>query len=85
LFVQAPLDILTKTMWDVVEYLVITPSGKQIDNMLKIRAIFRWMTSYDVYSIDAEIIPPTDSPLEHMLKIQCDLTSHAQMVYTLCM
>ena len=82
---QAPLDLLTKTMWDVVEYLVIAPNGKQIDNILKIRAIFRWMTLYDVYNIDSEIIPPTDSPLEHMLKIQCNMMSHAQMVYTLCM
>ncbi|XP_071162987.1 uncharacterized protein [Mytilus edulis] len=82
---EAPLDLLTKSMWDVVEYLVITPDGKQIGDLLKIRAIFRWMTSYDVYSIDSEMIPPTDSPLEHMLKIQCDLISHAQMFYMLCL
>lgn len=84
-FFQAPLDLLTKSMWDIVEYLVITPDGKQIGDLLKIRAIFRWMTSYDVYSIDSEMIPPTDSPLEHMLKIQCDLISHAQMFYMLCL
>ncbi|XP_063412842.1 uncharacterized protein LOC134695491 [Mytilus trossulus] len=83
--VNAPLDLLTKTMWDVVEYLVITPDGKQIGDLLKVRAIFRWMTSFDVYSIDSEMIPPTDSPLEHMLKIQCDLISHAQMFYMLCL
>ncbi|XP_033737977.1 uncharacterized protein LOC117325676 [Pecten maximus] len=81
---QAPLDILLGTFWDVVEYLVITPEGDVLDDLSKARMFFRWITSFDVYTIDTEIIPPEESPLEYFMKIQYDLGDHAHMFYSLC-
>ena len=81
---KVPPEMLLRGFWDVVEYLVITPNGKVLDDLSKIRILFRWMTSYDVYSIDTEIIPPEDSPLEYFMKIQYGMGDHAHMFFSLC-
>ncbi|XP_069128085.1 titin homolog [Argopecten irradians] len=81
---HAPLTLLLGTFWDVVEHLVITPEGDVLDDLSKARMFFRWMTSFDAYTIDTEVIPPEESPLEYFMKIQYNLGDHAHMFYCLC-
>ncbi|KAK3091122.1 hypothetical protein FSP39_017265, partial [Pinctada imbricata] len=79
-----PADLLLRGFWDLVEYMVVTPDGGVVSDIMKIRSIFRWMMSYDVFTIDTDIIPPDESLLEYMMNIQCDLADHAHFLYTLC-
>ena len=64
--------------------MVVMPDGKVVSDIMKIRTIFRWMMSFDVFTIDTDIIPPDQSPLEYMMNIQCDVGDHAHLLYTLC-
>ncbi|KAJ8306642.1 hypothetical protein KUTeg_017187 [Tegillarca granosa] len=83
-FSYAPNDLLLGTFWQLVEYLVITPDGDLLEEMLRMRTLYRWVTSFDIYNIESELIPPQDSPLEYFLKIQCGQGTHAELFYILC-
>lgn len=70
--------------WDVVEYMIVTPDGQVVNDLFKVRAIFRWIVSYDIMNIDTDVLPPDGSPLEYFLKIQCEIGDHAHLFYTMC-
>ena len=54
------------------------------DDLAKARAIFRWVTAIDVYSLKVDSDPPTHSPLEYFTKIQKNQGNHAHLVSGLC-
>uniref|UniRef100_K1R698 Kyphoscoliosis peptidase n=1 Tax=Magallana gigas TaxID=29159 RepID=K1R698_MAGGI len=81
---QVPADLLVEDFWDVVEYMIVTPDGQVVNDLFKVRAIFRWIVSYDIMNIDTDVLPPDGSPLEYFLKIQCEIGDHAHLFYTMC-
>lgn len=78
------MDLLLEDFWDVVEYMIVSPDGDVVNDLMKARAIFRWIVSYDIMNIDTDILPPDRSPLEHFLKIQCEIGDHAHLFYSMC-
>ncbi|XP_061165988.1 uncharacterized protein LOC133174911 [Saccostrea echinata] len=64
--------------------MIVSPDGDIVNDLLKVRAIFRWIVSYDIMNIDTDVLPPDGSPLEHFLKIQCEIGDHAHLFYTMC-
>ncbi|XP_022313928.2 uncharacterized protein LOC111118656 [Crassostrea virginica] len=80
----APPELLLENFWDIADHLVVSKSFKVIDDLYRIRAMFRWMTSFDEESITSQILPPENSPLEYLIKIQSDFGDHANLLYVLC-
>nr|XP_034314953.1 uncharacterized protein LOC105338050 [Crassostrea gigas] len=64
--------------------MIVTPDGQIVNDLFKVRAIFRWIVSYDIMNIDTDVLPPDGSPLEYFLKIQCEIGDHAHLFYTMC-
>ncbi|XP_063401444.1 uncharacterized protein LOC134685570 isoform X1 [Mytilus trossulus] len=78
---NSPPNLLVGTFKELIAYLTKNPEW---DDMCKVRAIFRWVSSVDVYSLKTENDPPTHSPLEYFLKIQKNMGNHAHLVSGLC-
>ncbi|XP_061166103.1 uncharacterized protein LOC133175027 [Saccostrea echinata] len=82
--IKAPPELLLENFWDISDHLVVSKSFKVIDDLYRIRAIFRWLTSFDEESITSQILPPENSPLEYLIKIGSDFGDHANLLYVLC-
>ena len=81
-FFQAPPKLLVGNFNELTKYLI--KSHDRWDDMCKIRAIFLWVTSIDVYNLKVDGVPPTHSPLEYFTKIQCNMGNHAHLISGLC-
>lgn len=79
---NAPPKLLVGNFNDLIRYL--TRSNDRWDDMCKLRAIFLWVTSIDVYNLKVDGVPPTHSPLEYFTKIQCNMGNHAHLISGLC-
>jgi hypothetical protein len=78
---QAPKSLLTGSFWDLIQYLT---DDDIWDDLVRVRAIYRWITSYDIQNMDIDITPPSDTPLEYFSKMQCDMGNLANLFYILC-
>lgn len=78
---NSPPNLLVGTFKELISYLT---KDEDWDDMRKVRAIFRWVTSVDVYSLKTESEPPMHSPLEYFIKIQKNMGNHAHLVSGLC-
>ncbi|XP_060082654.1 uncharacterized protein LOC132561948 [Ylistrum balloti] len=78
---NAPTSLLIGTFKELIKYLT---SNEKWDDVAKARAIFRWVTSINVFELVVEDEPPVHSPLEYFLKIQNNLGNHAHLVSGLC-
>ncbi|KAK3091800.1 hypothetical protein FSP39_022723 [Pinctada imbricata] len=81
---SAPPELMLEQFWDISDHLTVAKSFDVIDDVYRIRAIFRWMTSFDIESIMTQILPPDSCPLEYLIKIQSDFGDHAHLLYVLC-
>ncbi|XP_053394142.1 uncharacterized protein LOC123525111 isoform X3 [Mercenaria mercenaria] len=79
---NAPPKLLVGNFNELIKYL--TRSNDRWDDMCKVRAIFLWVTSIDVYNLKVDGVPPTHSPLEYFTKIQCNMGNHAHLISGLC-
>ncbi|KAL4236002.1 hypothetical protein ACF0H5_004390 [Mactra antiquata] len=79
---NAPPKLLVGNFNELIKYL--TKSNDRWDDMCKVRAIFLWVTSIDVYNLKVDGVPPTHSPLEYFTKIQCNMGNHAHLISGLC-
>ena len=84
LLFQVSTDLLMETFWDIVEHMIVKKSFKYIDEVLRVRAIVRWMTSFDIDTIEMELLPPENSPIEYLINIQQDFGDHCHLFYALC-
>ncbi|XP_060596861.1 uncharacterized protein LOC132750828 isoform X4 [Ruditapes philippinarum] len=79
---NAPPKLLVGNFNELIKYLA--RSNDRWDDMCKVRAIFLWVTSIDVYNLKVDGVPPTHSPLEYFTKIQCNMGNHAHLISGLC-
>ncbi|XP_052257258.1 uncharacterized protein LOC127862250 isoform X3 [Dreissena polymorpha] len=79
---NAPPKLLVGNFNELIKYL--TRNNERWDDLCKIRAIFLWVTSIDVYNLKVDGVPPTHSPLEYFTKIQCNMGNHAHLISGLC-
>ncbi|XP_052776433.1 uncharacterized protein LOC128214157 isoform X3 [Mya arenaria] len=79
---NAPPKLLVGNFNELIKYL--TRSHDRWDDLCKVRAIFLWVTSIDVYNLKVDGVPPTHSPLEYFTKIQCNMGNHAHLISGLC-
>ncbi|XP_046357962.2 uncharacterized protein LOC124136163 isoform X2 [Haliotis rufescens] len=77
---KAPQRLLTGTFRELVQYL----TGPDWPEIGKVRAIFLWLTSIDVYNLKMEEDPPKQSPMEYFSKIQKNQGNHAHLFSGLC-
>ncbi|CAC5409821.1 unnamed protein product [Mytilus coruscus] len=78
---KAPKSLLEGSFWELVQYL----TGDDVfDDLVRVRAIYRWITSYDVQNMEITTTPVPDTPLEYFSKIQCDMGNLANLFYILC-
>ncbi|XP_033737984.1 uncharacterized protein LOC117325678 [Pecten maximus] len=82
---NVPPTLLFGSFWDLIEHLVMAINFDVLDDMYRARALFSWMTSYNVNNIDTDIIPPENSPLDYFTKIRWDFGDHAHLLYALCL
>ncbi|XP_061197947.1 uncharacterized protein LOC133206053 isoform X1 [Saccostrea echinata] len=78
---NAPPRLLMGSFKELIRYLT---AEEDWDDVAKARAIFRWVTAIDVYSLKVDSDPPTHSPLEYFTKIQKNQGNHAHLVSGLC-
>ncbi|KAK6178731.1 hypothetical protein SNE40_011246 [Patella caerulea] len=78
---NAPNKLMNGTFRELVNYLT---SNQKWDDIARVRAIFLWVTSVDVYGLEIEDEPPAQSPLEYFLKIQTNSGNHAHLFSGLC-
>ncbi|XP_070195100.1 uncharacterized protein [Littorina saxatilis] len=78
---KTPQKLYNSTFRELVTYLTSDPEW---DELAKVRAIFRWVTSVDVFSLKAEVTPPKQSPMEYFVKIQNNTGNHAHLFSGLC-
>lgn len=78
---NAPPKLLMGSFKELIRYLT---AEEDWDDVAKARAIFRWVTAIDVYSLKVDSDPPTHSPLEYFTKIQKNQGNHAHLVSGLC-
>ncbi|OWF35540.1 uncharacterized protein LOC110442809 isoform X2 [Mizuhopecten yessoensis] len=78
---NAPTSVLMGSFKDLIKYLT---ANENWDDVAKARAIFRWVTSIDVFALVVEEEPPPQSPLEYFLKIKNNLGNHAHLISGLC-
>ena len=76
-----PLRFLYGTFRELVAYLFSDPKW---NDLAKVRAIFRWVTSVDVFGLSGEEEAPPQSPLDYFLKIKANVGNHAHLVRALC-
>lgn len=79
---NAPPKLLVGNFNELIKYL--TRGHDRWDDLCKVRAIFLWVTSIDVYNLKVDGVPPTHSPLEYFTKIQCNMGNHAHLISGLC-
>ncbi|ESO92662.1 hypothetical protein LOTGIDRAFT_233093 [Lottia gigantea] len=72
--------LLKGTFLELVQFLTDKPEW---DDLSKVRCLFMWMTSVDVYSFDIDEAP-SQSPLEYFRKIQANTGNHAHLFSGLC-
>ncbi|XP_033737982.1 uncharacterized protein LOC117325677 isoform X2 [Pecten maximus] len=78
---NAPTALLVGSFKELIKYLT---SNDSWDDVAKARAIFRWVTSVNVFDLVVEDEPPQQCPLEYFLKIKNNLGNHAHLVSGLC-
>ncbi|XP_048760115.1 uncharacterized protein LOC125669562 isoform X3 [Ostrea edulis] len=78
---NAPPKLLMGSFKELIRYLT---AEEDWDDLAKARAIFRWVTAIDVYSLRVDSDPPAHSPLEYFTKIQKNQGNHAHLVSGLC-
>lgn len=78
---KAPTSLLVGTFKELIKYLT---SNDSWDDVAKARAIFRWVTSINVFELVVDDEPPQQCPLEYFLKIKNNLGNHAHLVSGLC-
>ncbi|RUS77650.1 hypothetical protein EGW08_014593 [Elysia chlorotica] len=79
--INLPPDINYGTFKDLVAYLT---EDQTWSDMARVRAIFRWVTSVDVFSVQVDRKPPKHSPMEYFIKIQNNMGNHAHLMAGLC-
>nr|KAG5696945.1 hypothetical protein BaRGS_015909 [Batillaria attramentaria] len=79
--VMAPPKLSNGTFRELVTYLSSNPEW---DDLAKVRAIFRWVTSVDVFSLKMDSAPAKQSPMEYFMKIQNNTGNHAHLFSGLC-
>ncbi|KAL5022837.1 hypothetical protein ScPMuIL_001992 [Solemya velum] len=80
----APSELLVSTFQELVKYLVKSPEHEDWDDIQKVRCLFRWMTSIDVFNLKSNDEPQLHSPLEYFFKIQQNQGNHAHLMSGLC-
>lgn len=78
---QTPQKLYNGTFRELVTYLTSNPEW---DELAKVRAVFRWVTSVDVFSLNVEETPSRQSPMEYFIKIQNNTGNHAHLFSGLC-
>ncbi|KAH9504187.1 hypothetical protein Btru_065262 [Bulinus truncatus] len=78
---KMPQDINQSTFRELITYITTEFDGSELK---RVRAIFRWVTSVDVFSVKMDTPPPRNSPLEYFLKIQNNHGNHAHLFSGLC-
>lgn len=79
---KATNSLLKESFWDLTKYLSDDDAWE--DDLVKVRVIFRWITSYNVKKMKIEETPPPNTPLEYFSKIQSGFGNHAQLFYIMC-
>lgn len=78
---KIPTKLYNGTFRELATYLTSDPTWNE---MAKVRAIFRWVTSVDVFSLKIEETPPKQSPMEYFVKIKENSGNHAHLFSGLC-
>ncbi|XP_041357267.1 uncharacterized protein LOC121374291 [Gigantopelta aegis] len=78
---KVPRDLQRGTFRDLVNYLTSNPKW---NDLAKLRAIFLWITSIDIYNLAIDTEPPKHSPMEYFMKIQKNHGNHAHLFSGLC-
>ncbi|XP_055886104.1 uncharacterized protein LOC106062437 isoform X1 [Biomphalaria glabrata] len=78
---QIPPELNRSTFRELVEFLTAPLEGTDLE---RVRAIFRWVTSVDVFSVQMDTPPPRNSPIEYFYKIQTNQGNHAHLLSGLC-
>ncbi|XP_076462401.1 uncharacterized protein LOC143294800 [Babylonia areolata] len=78
---KTPLNCNHGTFSELISYLLSDPSW---NDLAKVRAIFRWVTSMDVFNLPTENLPPKQSPLDYFYRIKNSLGNHARLFHALC-
>ncbi|XP_025109760.1 uncharacterized protein LOC112573518 isoform X2 [Pomacea canaliculata] len=78
---KTPTKLLLGTFRELVVYLTSNPDW---DDLEKVRAIFRWVTSVDVFSLEENGEAPKQSPMDYFFKIRNNLGNHAHLFSGLC-
>jgi hypothetical protein len=79
---QAPHHLLYLSFVELADYL--TDEGAWEDDLVKVRSVFRWITSYNLKKMQIDSNPPKDTVLEYLSKIQCNIGNHANLFYIIC-
>lgn len=79
--INLPPDMNYGTFKELVAYLT---DDETWSDLAKVRAIFRWVTSVDVFSVQVDRKPPKHSPMEYFIKIQNNMGNHAHLMAGLC-
>ncbi|GFN95237.1 kyphoscoliosis peptidase [Plakobranchus ocellatus] len=79
--INLPPDMNYGTFKDLVAYLT---EDENWTDLARVRAIFRWVTSVDVFSVQVDRKPPKHSPMEYFIKIQNNMGNHAHLMAGLC-
>ncbi|XP_059151708.1 uncharacterized protein LOC131937939 isoform X2 [Physella acuta] len=69
------------TFKELVQYLTGPDHWSDVD---RLRSIFRWVTSVNVFNVKVERQPPANSPMDYFLKIQNNAGNHAHLLAGLC-
>ena len=78
---QAPQTLLNQSFWELIHYL----TGDDVfDDLVRVRAIYRWITRFDIEAIEVGPEPQPDTPMEYFSKIQCDMGNIPNLFYILC-
>ncbi|KAL8580550.1 hypothetical protein ACOMHN_057993 [Nucella lapillus] len=78
---KMPQKLYNGTFRELITYLTSDPEW---DDMAKVRALFRWVTSVDVFSLHVDEAPPKQSPMEYFVKIRNNTGNHAHLFSGLC-
>ncbi|CAG5127543.1 unnamed protein product, partial [Candidula unifasciata] len=78
---KMPSSLNYQTFAALVEYLTAPDTW---DSIAKVRAIFRWVTSVDVFRMQLSRQPPRHSPMEYFQRIQNNMGNHAHLMAGLC-
>ncbi|XP_062591602.1 uncharacterized protein LOC134253073 [Saccostrea cucullata] len=79
---KAPHYLLYTSFVELADYL--TDEGAWQDDLVKVRSVFRWITSYNLKKMQIGPNPPANTVLEYLSKINCNIGNHANLFYILC-